>query len=144
MSLIVNKKVHMHYALKETFEAGIELKGFEVKNLSLKQGSLDGARVLVRGGEVFIVGMYIPAYQLANSPKSYDPYRTRRLLLHKKEMAMLVARCEGTRLVIVPVSAYNKKRIKLEIALGERRSKADSRQFLREKDDRRMMRQIHE
>lgn len=142
MSLVQNKKVHLNYELTDTFEAGLELKGFEVKNISLKQGSLDGARVILRGGEAYVVGMYVPAYQLANTPASYDPYRTRRLLLNKKEIVRLAAELEGTNLTIVPVSLYNKGHIKMEIALAKRRNKSDTRQYLKEKDDRRMMRQV--
>ena len=142
MALVQNKKVHLNYELTDTFEAGLELKGFEVKNISLKQGSLEGARVILRGGEAFVVGMYVPAYQLANTPASYDPYRTRRLLLNKKEIVKLAMELEGTNLTIVPVSLYNKNHIKMEIALAKRRNKADTRQYLKEKDDRRMMRQV--
>ncbi len=142
MALVQNKKVNMHYELKESFEGGMELRGFEAKNLSLKQGSLDGARVLLRGGEVFLVGAYIPPYQQANIPASYDPYRTRRLLLNKKEIAYLAMSLEGTGLQIVPVSIYANKKIKIQIALAKRRNKADTREYLREKDDKRMMRQV--
>jgi SsrA-binding protein len=142
MALVQNKKVHMNYLLQESIEAGLELKGFEVKNISLKQGSLDGARVILRGGEAFVVGMYVPAYQLANTPASYDPHRVRRLLLKKKEIIRLAMELEGTNLTIVPVSLYNKGHIKMEIALAKRRNKADTRQHLREKDDKRTMRQV--
>lgn len=132
----------MNYELTETFSAGLELKGFEVKNISLKQGSLDGARVILRGGEAFVVGMYVPAYQQANTPPSYDPYRTRRLLLNKKEIVRLAMALEGTNLTIVPVSLYNTGHIKLEIALAKRRNKADTRQYLKEKDDKKMMKAV--
>ena len=135
MSLIRNKKVNIEYDIKETFEAGMELRGFEVKSLSNKLGNLSGARVIVRGGEAFIVGMYIPPYQAENTPSSYDPYRTRRLLLNTKEIMYLYTELEGTNLHIVPVSVYNKKKIKLEIALGVRRKKADKREYLKEKED---------
>jgi SsrA-binding protein len=142
MSLVQNKKVHMHYEVKETFEAGMELRGFEVKNLAAKQGSLEGARILVRGGEVFMVGSYIPAYQLANTPASYDPYRTRRLLMNKKEIEYLATSLVGTGLQIVAVSIYTKKKIKIQIALARKRNKADAREYLKEKDDKKMMRQV--
>lgn len=132
----------MHYLVKETFEAGLELRGFEVKNLAAKQGSIDGARILVRGGEVFMVGAYIPPYQIANVPKSYDPYRTRRLLLNKKEIEYLATSLVGTGLQIVAVSIYANKKIKIQIALAKKRNKADSREYLKEKDDRKMMRQV--
>ncbi len=81
MDLVKNKKAHLKFATLEHFSAGMELTGQEVKALRGKLGSLEGARVVVRGGEVFISGMTIPPYQAANAPKSYDPERPRRLLL---------------------------------------------------------------
>jgi SsrA-binding protein len=142
MSLVQNKKVHMQYEVKETFEAGMELRGFEVKNLSAKQGSLDGARIIIRGGEVYMVGAYIPPYQIANVPKSYDPYRTRRLLLNKKEIVYLAMSLVGTGLQVVPISIYANKKIKIQIALAKKRNKADAREYLKEKDDKKMMRGV--
>jgi SsrA-binding protein len=142
MALVQNKKVHLDYEVTETIEAGIELRGFEVKSLSLHHGSLDGARVIVRGGEAFVVGMYIPQYQAANTPGSYDQFRTRRLLLNKKEIVYLEMQMEGTDLQIVPISVYSNKKIKLQIGLARRRKKADKRQYLREKDDKRQMRAV--
>src|SRR3990167_3163489 len=86
MTLIENKKVSFDYEILETLEAGLELLGFEVKSLRAGHGSLKGARVVARGGEAYLVGATIPAWQMANAPKSYDPERTRRLLLSKKEI----------------------------------------------------------
>ena len=87
MTLVEYKKAFLKYAPIESFAAGLELMGQEVKALRSKQGSLDGSRVVVRGGEAFIVGMTIPPYQAANMPKSYEADRPRRLLLAKKEIA---------------------------------------------------------
>ena len=91
MSLIENRKVRFNYEITETIPAGIELFGFEVKSLRNGQGSLEGSYVTVRGGEAFVIGMQIPAYQENNTPKEYDPLRNRRLLLNKKEIARLAA-----------------------------------------------------
>ena len=85
MSLIQNKKVHLRFAVLETFQAGIELSGGEVKSLRNKLGSLEGSRVVVRGGEAYLVGATIPPYQPLNSSVSYDPEHPRKLLLNKKE-----------------------------------------------------------
>ena len=73
MRLIESKKLHLTHAINDTKEAGVELFGFEVKSLRGKQGSLDGAKVIIRGGEAFMVGSYIPPYQTKNAPKEYDP-----------------------------------------------------------------------
>ena len=88
MTLVEYKKMFLKYAPMEEFAAGIELSGQEVKALRNKLGSLDGARVVIRGGEAFIVGMTIPPYQAANMKKNYDAERARRLLLAKKEIAI--------------------------------------------------------
>ena len=103
MALILNKKAHFNYELMETFEAGIELLGQEVKSLKKNQGSILGAHVIVRGGEAYIVGMHIPPYQPNNTPKDYDPDRTRRLLLTKKELNELTGAEAQKGLTIVPI-----------------------------------------
>ena len=104
MALVQNKKVHFNYEILEKFEAGIQLRGFEVKSLKTGQGSLAGAYVIVRGNEAFVVGMHVPPYQQANTPKEYDPYRARKLLLNKKEISQLVGFEKQKGLTIVPVS----------------------------------------
>src|SRR3989344_6594636 len=103
MGLIENQRVRFDYEILEELEAGIELFGYEVKSLRAKQGSLKGARVVARGGEAYLVGATIPAWQIANAPKSYDSERSRRLLLKEKEIAH-VSSAEGEKgLTIVPL-----------------------------------------
>ena len=125
----------MKYATQETFAAGIELSGQEVKSLRAKQGSLLGSRVVVRGGEAFILGMTIPAYQPANAPKSYDAEAARRLLLNKKEIAVL-ADAEGKKgLTIVPLEVYTSGRnVKVRIAIVRGKGQADKREDLKRAD----------
>src|SRR5262245_1305519 len=81
MTVVENKKAGFDYTILEEIEAGLELHGFEVKSLRAGHGSLKGARVVARGGEAYLVGATVPAWQVKNAPKSYDPERTRRLLL---------------------------------------------------------------
>src|SRR3989344_6362536 len=124
MSLISNKKAYFNYEILDTFAAGIELFGYEVKSLKNGQGSLEGAHVTVRGGEAYIVGMSIPPYQAANTPKEYDPYRNRKLLLHKKEIEELGKIETKKTLTIVPLSVYNKgSKIKIDIATAKGKKK---------------------
>ena len=132
MSLITNRKAGFNYEILETYVAGIELFGFEVKSLKKSQGSLEGAHVTVRGSEAYIVGMFIPPYQTNNTPKDYDPYRNRKLLLTKKEILNL-GKIEGTKgLTIVPLSVYNKgTKIKLDIATAKGKKKFDKRETLK-------------
>ncbi len=141
MALIRNEKLTFDYTILEEIEAGIELLGSEVKSLRAGQGSLKGARVIARGGEVYLVGATIPAWQVLNAPKDYDATRPRRLLLSKKQIAH-VASAEGqSGLTIVPISVYNKARkLKLGIAIARGKKKADKRQDIKKKDDERRMR----
>ncbi len=136
MSLIQNKKIYFDYEILEKFEAGLKLRGFEVKSLRAGHGSLAGAYIIIRGGEAFVVGMHISPYQTGNTPKEYDPYRIRKLLLNKKEIAELAGYEKKKGLTIVPVSVYNKKRtLKVEIAVARGKKKYDKRESLKKKQD---------
>lgn len=135
MKLVEYKKATLKYAPLESFTAGIELLGTEVKALRAKLGSLDGARVVIRGGEAFIIGMTIPPYQVANVSKEYDPERPRRLLLSKKEIAHLATEEEKKGLTLVPLEVYNIKRLlKARVAIVRGKGKADRREDLKKRD----------
>jgi SsrA-binding protein len=141
MRLIESKKLHLTYVITDTVEAGIELFGFEVKALRAKQGSLEGAKVLIRGGEAFLVGVYIAPYQAANTPKSYDPYRTRRLLLKKSEVLELYSHEQSKTLTLHPNSLYIKNNlIKCEVAICKKKDSKDKRQDIKKDIARREMR----
>lgn len=138
--IVENKKARMEYEFIDTYETGIELLGFEVKALRAGKASLVGSHVVVRGGEAFLVGATISPYQEGNTPKSYDPERTRRLLLSKKELATLEGSGSQRGLTIVPIMVYNKnRRLKLSVALARKKKSHDKRATLKEKDDRRAM-----
>ena len=135
MALISNKKAHFNYEILETYTAGIELFGFEVKSLQKSHGSIEGTYVTVRGGEAYLIAMFIPPYQPNNTPKDYNPYRNRRLLLTKKEIADLALIDQKNRLTIVPLSVYNKgRKIKLDIAVAKGKKKFDKRETLKKQD----------
>lgn len=138
MGLIDNKKAGFNFELLERIEAGIELLGSEVKSIRNSRGSLEGARVIVRGGEAFLVGADIPAYQPNNAPKGFDAKRNRKLLLSKKELAEL-AGYEGKKgLTVVPISMYNKgNKIKVEIAVARGKKKTDKREKIKERETKR-------
>ncbi len=139
--LVENRKARFNYELKELFEAGIELLGHEVKSLRKKQGSLDGAYVIVRGGEPFLVNSYIPPYQPKNTPPGYDERRVRKLLLTKKEIAELAVAESKKGLTIVPVLVYNKgRKIKVELAVARGKKKYDKREAIKKRDTEREMR----
>lgn len=140
MSLIRNDKVGFDYTILEEIEAGIELLGLEVKSLRAGQGSLKGARVVARGGEAYLVGATIPAWQVLNSPKSYEADRTRKLLLTKRQIAHISSAEGQDGLTVVPLSVYNKgRKLKLGIAIARGKKKADKRQSIKERDTKRQI-----
>jgi SsrA-binding protein len=135
MSLVEHKKARLEYEILEQFEAGIELLGSEVKSLRMKHGKLEGAHVIVRGGEAYIVGMNIPPYQPANMWPDYDPARSRKLLLTKKELLHLAEQESQKGLTIVPLSVYNKgRKLKIGIGIARGRKKYDKRAVLKKRD----------
>jgi SsrA-binding protein len=136
--LIRNKKAGFNFELLERFEAGLELLGTEVKSLRRGQGKLDGAHVIVRGAEAYLVGASIPAYQKANAPADYDPERVRRLLLSKKAILELHTASEKQGLTVVPIRCYNKGgRLKIEIATARGKKKRDKRETIKERESKR-------
>ncbi len=138
MSLIDNKRAAFDYSILEELEAGIELLGTEVRSLRAGQGSLKGARILARGGEAYLVGATIPPWQIANTAKSYDPERPRRLLLNKKEIIKIADAESAEGLTIIPISLYNKVRnLKLRIAIVRGKKKEDKRHSIREREEKR-------
>ena len=131
-TLVENKKARLRFEVLETYQAGLELAGFEVKSIRAKHGSLDGSRVIVRGGEAFIVGMTVPPFQLANAPKTYDPERPRRLLLSRKEIVELLEAEAKKGLTVVPLELYNAGRyLKARIAIVRGKGKADKREDMK-------------
>jgi len=141
-----NRKARFNYEILEKYETGIELLGTEVKSVRGGQMSLEGAFVIIRGGEAFLINANIPPFQPKNAPKDYDPLRNRKLLLTKKEITELVGSEKNRSLTIVPISVYNKNRkIKLEIALVKGKKKFDKRETIKKRDtDREIRRNIKE
>jgi SsrA-binding protein len=144
VNLLEHKKARLDYEVLEEFEAGLQLQGHEVKSLRAKRGKLEGSHIVVRpsgrvgGYEAYIVGMSIPPYQAANTPKDYEPERTRKLLVNKKELLKLSA-AEGQKgLTIVPLAVYNKgSKLKVKIAIARGRKVYDKRSVLKERDTKR-------
>lgn len=139
-----NRKARFNYEFLEKYETGIELLGTEVKSVRAGQMSLEGAFVIIRGGEAFIINANIPPYQPSNTPKDYDPLRNRKLLLTKKEIEELGGSEKNKSLTIVPISVYNKNRkIKVEIALAKGKRKIDKRQTIQKREtDREIRREV--
>ncbi|MBP9715395.1 MAG: SsrA-binding protein SmpB [Candidatus Pacebacteria bacterium] len=130
-----NRKARFDYEILEKYECGIELIGTEVKSVRGGRVSLEGAFVIVRGGEAFLINANIPPYQPANAPKDYDPLHNRKLLLTKKEINELTSSDKNKSLTIVPISVYNKgRKIKVEIALVKGKKKFDKRESIKKRE----------
>lgn len=128
-NLLEHKKARHDYEILETYEAGVQLFGTEVKALRARRGKLEGAHISVRGGEAFLLNAEIPPYQPSNAPSSYDPMRNRRLLLTKKELAELANAEDKEGHTIIPLAFYDKGRmIKLKIGIARGKKKTDKRQ----------------
>lgn len=131
---ITNKRAFYDYELLDRFEAGINLVGAEVKAVRLGHADLTGSFVKVIGSEAYLVNAKIFPYEFAR-PEGYDERRTRKLLLHKKEIISLKSKTEGANLAIVPVSLYLKHGfIKLELALGKGKKEYDKREAIKKKE----------
>ena len=130
-----NRKARFDYEILEKYEAGIELLGPEVKSVRNGRMSLEGAFVIIRGGEAFLINSNIPPYQVKNAEKDYDPLKNRKLLLTKKEIAELAASEKNKSLTIIPMTVYNKgRKIKVGIALVKGKKKFDKRESLKKRD----------
>lgn len=135
---IQNRKARFNYDILDTFEAGLVLHGYEVKSIRASKGKLDGAHVIIRGGEAFLVNASISPFQVANTSKKYDPERPRKLLLSKKELALFEQQTEKAGLTAVPLKLYNKgQKIKLEVALARGKKKHDKRESIKARDTKR-------
>lgn len=141
MILLENKKAGFDYEIIEKMKAGLELLGGEVKSLRLKQGSLAGARVIIRGGEAFLLGMAITPYQTKNKSGETADQRTVKLLLTKKEIAYLAGKTEERGLTIIPLNIHTLgKKIKTEISLARGKKKFEKREKIKKRDTEREIR----
>ena len=128
-----NRKARHDYFIHETFEAGIELKGTEVKSLRAGKANLRDSYAEVRDGEVFVEHMHISPYEQGNI-FNHEPLRPRRLLLHKREILKLFGKTREKGFTLVPLKIYFKKgRAKMELALASGKHNYDKRDALHEK-----------
>jgi SsrA-binding protein len=135
-----NRKARHDYAILETFEAGIQLTGDEVKSLRGGRASLAEAYARVRDGEVWLEGMHIPPYE-AGDKRSHLPVRPRRLLLHRREIAKLFDAIQQDRLALVPLRVYFTHGLaKVELALARGRRAHEKRQAIAKREHEREMR----
>lgn len=134
MRLIENKKAPFEYTIVDRIEAGVLLVGPEVVSLRLGHGKLDGAFVKLMNGEAYLINATIAPYKFAQ-PDSFDPKRTRKLLLKRHELISLQSKLESAKLTLIPLAWYTKgPHLKLEIGLARGKKQFEKREQKRQAD----------
>lgn len=134
MTLVVHKRARYEYSIEKTFTAGMVLEGREVKSLRLKHASLTGSYIKILSGELYLINAQINPYSFADN-KDYDPKRTRKLLVKKRELLALQSLLEKKQRTLVPLKIFTAGRfIKLEFGLGKGLKKFEKRAKIRERD----------
>jgi len=129
-----NRKAKFNYFFSEFFEAGIALKGSEVKSLREGKVNISESYAFDNNGEIYLINSYIPAYK-ESSYNNHDPNRNRKLLLNKKEINKLIGRITREGYTLIPTKLYFKKgKAKVEIAVGKGKKQHDKRQTKKRKD----------
>jgi len=135
MSIVENRKARHDYFIEETFEAGIELQGWEVKAIRAGRVNLKEAYVIVKDGEIFLLGMHVTPLASASTHVHPDPTRTRKLLLHRREIDRLVGQVERAGYTLVPLDLhFSRGRIKTTIGLAKGKKLYDKREAEKERD----------
>ncbi len=130
-----NRKARHDYSFEEKFEAGLALEGWEVKSIRAGRVQLKESYVKLKDGEAWLIGCHISALDSASTHKKTDPIRTKKLLMHRKEINKLQKAIDRQGYTIVPVNMHwHKARVKLEIAIAKGKQKHDKRQSLKDKD----------
>lgn len=129
-----NRRARFDYEIEEAIEAGIELIGPEVKSAKNGHFQIAGARVLIRGGEAFLVNSHIPPYQPKNMPAGYEEDRSRKILLTRDEIKRFTGALQEKGRMLIPLRAYLKHGfIKLELGLARTRKKSDKREAIKKR-----------
>ncbi|MBA3996303.1 MAG: SsrA-binding protein [Candidatus Accumulibacter sp.] len=135
MSIVNNKKAFHEYFIEEKFEAGVVLEGWEVKAIRAGRANVKEAYIVIRGGEVFIFGMHITPMPTASTHVNPDPVRTRKLLLHAKQISKLIGQVERAGYTLVPIDLhFTRGRIKVEVGLAKGKKQHDKRDTEKERD----------
>jgi len=147
-TIALNKKAKHEYHIEERFEAGLSLLGWEVKSLRAGKAQLVDAYVLLKNGEAWLLGAHITPLSTASTHVIPDPTRTRKLLLHKKEIAKIVGKVNQAGFTCIPLALYWKKnKVKCEIALAKGKKQFDKRATEKERDwnrqKQRIMREVN-
>lgn len=139
VEILRNKKARFEYEIVDTYEAGIVLKGTEVKSIRQKKVNIQESYAKIKNGEAFIVGMNISLYTMGNF-FNHDPLRERKLLLHKQELKRLTGKLNEKGFTLIPLRMYFKNgRVKLELGLARGKNLHDKRRTIQDRDMKRDM-----
>ncbi|MBU1292345.1 SsrA-binding protein SmpB [Patescibacteria group bacterium] len=137
-TLVTNRRAKYDYTILEKFEAGLVLAGHEAKAIKKGHMSLKGSYVTIKDKEAWLINSLVSLYQPKNTPEDYEPTRSRKLLLHKKEIKSLISKKKQKGLTLVPLRVYTKhNRVKLEFALGQGKGKIDKREKIKQRETKR-------
>jgi SsrA-binding protein len=143
MSIVDNRKAYHDYFIEEKFEAGVALEGWEVKAVRAGRAHIKEAYVIVKDGELLLLGAHVTPLVSASTHVSADPTRTRKLLLHRREINRLVGQVERAGYTLVPLNLhYSKGRIKLEIGLAKGKRQFEKRADEQEKEWKRQQQRL--
>lgn len=148
--LATNKRANFDYAIEGKYEAGLVLFGHEVKSVKTGHVSLKGSFITMKGQnkgirlpEMFLINAHIPLYKHAGTIKDYEPTRSRRILLNKKEIRHLIGKKKESGLTLVPLKLYTKHSfIKLEFGIGRGKKKYDKRETIKRREVERSLRTL--
>ena len=133
-----NKKAIFNYFIEERFEAGMVLQGWEVKSLREGKVQLTDGYVVIRNGEMFVIGCQINPLNSASTHVSADSVRTKKLLLHKEQIKRLIGKVEQKGYTLVPLNLHWKAgKVKCEIALGKGKAEHDKRDTIKDREGKR-------
>ena len=135
MSIVDNKKAFHDYFVEEKYEAGLVLEGWEAKAIRAGRAQIKEPYVVIKDGELFLIGAHISPLAQASTHVHPDPVRTRKLLLHEREISKLIGKVERAGYALVPLDLhFAKGRIKLEIGLAKGKKEYDKRDSEKKKD----------
>ena len=135
MSITENRKAHHDYFIEDRYEAGLMLEGWEVKSIRAGRAKISEAYVVLKGGEVFLIGAHITPLISVSSHVVVDPVRTRKLLLNQVEIKRLIGKVERSGFTVVPLDLhFSKSRVKLSIGLAKGKKQHDKRDTEKQRD----------
>ncbi len=135
MSLVDNKKAFHDYFIEDRYEAGIVLEGWEIKAIRAGRAQIKESYVIIKDGELFLIGAHISPLIQASTHIKPDPVRTRKLLLHKQEIGKLVGKVERSGYALVPIDLhFTRGRVKLAVGLAKGKKQHDKRDTEKDRD----------